>query len=96
MTARRCKRRWRPISTALVALFPDNSKTGGDTAALPGIWNDKAKFTGIYDKLAAQIDRRGRRHQGRGEHEGELPRGARQLQGLPRRLPSEEELTVSS
>lgn len=38
----------------LVALFPDDSKTGGDTAALPGIWNDKAKFTGIYDKLAAE------------------------------------------
>ena len=38
----------------LVALFPDDSKTGGDTAALPGIWTDKAKFTGIYDKLAAE------------------------------------------
>ena len=37
----------------LVGLFPDDSKTGGDTAALPGIWKDKAKFTGIYDKLAA-------------------------------------------
>ena len=40
-------------SKELVTLFPDDSKTGGDTAALPGIWTDKAKFTGIYDKLAA-------------------------------------------
>ena len=34
-------------------LFPDDSKTGGDTAALPAIWERKADFTGRYDKLAA-------------------------------------------
>jgi cytochrome c556 len=28
----------------LPALFPDNSKTGGDTAALPAIWENKADF----------------------------------------------------
>ncbi len=37
----------------LKGLFPDDSKTGGDTAALPAIWADKAKFEGIFDKLAA-------------------------------------------
>ncbi len=37
----------------LPALFPDNSKTGEDTAALPKIWEDKAKFEGIYTKLGA-------------------------------------------
>jgi cytochrome c556 len=35
------------------ALFPDNSKTGGETAALPKIWQDKADFDARLTKLAA-------------------------------------------
>ena len=31
-------------ATKAPALFPDNSKTGGDTAALPTIWENKADF----------------------------------------------------
>jgi cytochrome c556 len=34
-------------------LFPDNSKTGGDTAALPAIWEKKADFEAKLDKLVA-------------------------------------------
>ena len=35
----------------LPALFPDTSKTGGKTEALPSIWENKAKFEGIFAKL---------------------------------------------
>jgi len=34
-------------------LFPDTSKTGGETAALPGIWENKADFKAKADKLVA-------------------------------------------
>jgi len=32
-------------------LFPDNAKTGGDTAALPHIWENKADFEAKWAKL---------------------------------------------
>lgn len=35
-------------------LFPDNSKTGGETEALPVIWDKKQDFTDRYKKLAAE------------------------------------------
>ena len=38
-------------SKKLPTLFPENSKTGGKTEALPSIWQNKAKFEGIYAKL---------------------------------------------
>lgn len=37
----------------LPALFPDDSKTGGETKALPAIWEKKDEFVGIYKKLEA-------------------------------------------
>lgn len=35
------------------ALFPDNSKTGGDTAALPTVWEKKDDFNARLTKLGA-------------------------------------------
>jgi cytochrome c556 len=36
----------------LPPLFPDDSKTGGDTEALPKIWENKADFEKRFKKLA--------------------------------------------
>jgi cytochrome c556 len=35
------------------ALFPDNSKTGGKTEALPAIWKNKADFEARFAKFGA-------------------------------------------
>ena len=35
------------------ALFPDNSKTGGDTAALPAVWENKTDFEAKLAKFAS-------------------------------------------
>ncbi len=40
----------------LPGLFPDDSKTGHDTAALPGIWEHKDDFNGRFTKLAADSE----------------------------------------
>jgi cytochrome c556 len=35
------------------ALWPDNSKEGGETASLPAIWTNKADFDGRFAKMGA-------------------------------------------
>ena len=40
-------------SQQLPNLFPENSKTGGDTAALPAIWEDKPRFNAMLAKFGA-------------------------------------------
>jgi cytochrome c556 len=35
------------------ALFPDNSKTGGETTANEKVWTDSAAFKAAFDKFAA-------------------------------------------
>ena len=40
-------------ATDLPTLFPDTSKIGGDTAALPAIWANKADFDSKAAKFAA-------------------------------------------
>lgn len=40
-------------SPKLKALFPDDSKTGGETEALPAIWENKEDVAARFDKLAA-------------------------------------------
>jgi cytochrome c556 len=39
-------------ATKSPALFPDTSKTGGGTAALPTIWQNKADFDARFEKFA--------------------------------------------
>ncbi len=42
-------------ATKTPTLFPDNSKTGGGTAALPAIWQNKADFYARFAKFAKDV-----------------------------------------
>jgi cytochrome c556 len=40
-------------ATRMKTLFPENSKSGGNTKALPSIWEKKADFDAQLDRLAS-------------------------------------------
>ena len=42
-----------------VDLFPEDSKTGGDTTVVPAIWEKKAEFNAIFTKWGADSDAAG-------------------------------------
>src|ERR1700749_3153685 len=42
-------------ATKSAALFPDNSQTGGGTAALPAVWQNKADFDARFAQFAKDV-----------------------------------------
>jgi cytochrome c556 len=45
---------YQDAATKMPNLFPDNSKTGGETAASPKIWENKADFDAKFAKLGQE------------------------------------------
>ena len=45
---------YQDAATKMPSLFPDNSKTGGETAALPKIWESKADFDAKFAKFGQE------------------------------------------
>src|SRR3984885_14639373 len=43
-------------ATKTAALFPENSKTGGGTAALPAIWQNKADFDARFAQFKKDVE----------------------------------------
>src|SRR5947207_14996439 len=42
------------VATKMPTLFPENSKTGGDTTAAPAIWANMSDFKARFDKFGAE------------------------------------------
>lgn len=46
---------YQEVGTKFKGLFPDDSKTGGDTDAQPKIWTARAEFNDLADKFVATV-----------------------------------------
>ncbi len=70
-------------------LWPDNSKSGGDTASLPAIWENKADFEAKLAKLSADAKAQDARREGPRQLQGGDGRGRQGLRRLPQHLSQE-------
>src|SRR5262249_27027494 len=61
-------------ATKVKDLFPDDAKTGGETTALPIIWEKKADFTARLEKLASDAKAAGGAIPDQASFKTELPK----------------------
>ncbi len=69
------------------ALYPDNSKTGGETTANEKVWTNSAAFKAAFDKFAAELQGCCGQHQGSQFVQGGVRPGGAELPVLPHHVP---------
>ena len=76
-------------------LFPDNSKTGGETAASPKIWEDTADFKAKFVKLGNDAKAASASVKDLDSLKTDISGVRQELRRLPRALPHQEELSFT-